>query len=512
MEQKTADHSPYDVLVIGGGINGCGIARDAAGRGFSVYLAEMSDLASGTSSGSSKLIHGGLRYLEHYEFRLVREALAEREVLWRSAPHIISPLRFVLPLRPDLRSAWILRLGLFLYDHLGPRRQLPASKTINLRSDLRGSALGPLCSRGYEYSDCRVDDARLTVLNARDAADRGAVIATRTKVTGARYEDGLWIVTLGEGDADQRQKDVRARMIVNAAGPWIDDVLGQLGTSSPRARNVRLVKGSHIVVTRLFDDERAFVLQNGDGRIVFAIPFERDLTLIGTTDIEYDGDPRNVAISDDEIRYLCDSANAYFSRQISREDIVWAYSAIRPLYDDGASKAQEVTRDYVLRLDDIDGASVLNVFGGKLTTYRRLAEAALSKIEGHLGSRSGPWTANAPLPGGNFPIGRLDVEVGKLRTSHPFLEPQHAQRLVRNYGTLAPEIVGSSSSYPQLGIHFGDDLYEVEVRYLMAREWAMTADDVLWRRTKCGLRTGADEAAVLDGYIRHTMQIAHRGG
>lgn len=503
MEHKTADHFPWDILIIGGGINGCGIARDAAGRGFSVYLAEMSDLASGTSSGSSKLIHGGLRYLEHYEFRLVREALAEREVLWKIAPHIISPLRFVLPLRPGLRSAWMLRLGLFLYDHLGPRRQLAASKTESLPD--RGALL-PRYRRAYEYSDCRVDDTRLTVLNARDAADRGATISPRTKVIGARRADGLWAVTLADQRAPQKRREIRARMIVNAAGPWIDQVLGQTGLSPAPAKNVRMVKGSHIVVTRITDDERAFVLQNSDGRIVFAIPFEQDFTLIGTTDIEYDGDPLDVAISEEEVRYLCDSVNAYFSREIASSDIVWAYSAIRPLYNDGASKAQEVTRDYVLRLDDIEGAPVLNIFGGKLTTYRRLAEAALSKIEERLGPRSRPWTANAPLPGGAFATDGFDAEVRKIRDIYPFLTLQHARRLVRSYGTLTSKILGPATSHHHLGRHFGDDLYEAEVRYLMANEWAMNADDILWRRTKCGLRMSPAEAAALDSYIAHTCQ------
>ncbi|MBN9253027.1 MAG: glycerol-3-phosphate dehydrogenase, partial [Mesorhizobium sp.] len=389
-----------DIVIIGGGINGCGIARDAVGRGFSVLLAEMNDLASGTSSGSTKLIHGGLRYLEFYEFRLVREALMEREVLWRNAPHIIWPMRFVLPYAEGLRPAWLLRLGLFLYDHIGGRKLLPATKTLDMHTDPSGKPLKRLFSKAFEYSDGWVNDARLVALNARDAADKGADIRVRTKVVSARRDDKVWTVTLEDTHTGVRE-EVTARLLVNAAGPWVDHVLTEAFGRND-VHNVRLVQGSHIVVPKKFDDPRAYFFQNKDGRIIFAIPYEEDFTLIGTTDQDYPGDPHDVKISDAEIDYLCAAASEYFAEPVKREDIVWTYSAVRPLYDDGASKAQEATRDYVLKSEE-GGAPLLNAFGGKITTYRRLSEAMLEKIEGFLGKRGKPWTAVAPLPGGDFP-------------------------------------------------------------------------------------------------------------
>ncbi len=487
-----------DIFVIGGGINGCGIARDAVGRGYSVFLAEMNDLASGTSSGSTKLIHGGLRYLEYYEFRLVREALMEREVLWKGAPHIIWPMRFVLPHHRGLRPAWLLRLGLFLYDHLGGRKLLPPTRTLDMRSDAAGRPLKPLFRRAFEYSDCWVNDARFVVLNARDAADRGATIRTRTKVTRAERTDDHWTLTL---EADGAVETVKARLLVNAAGPWVDEVLSDaLGHND--AHNVRLVQGSHIVVRRKFDDPRAYFFQNTDGRIIFAIPYEDEFTLIGTTDRDYDGDPGQVAISDDEIGYLCDAASEYFSEPVRREDIVWTYSAVRPLYDDGASKAQEATRDYVLTAEGGDGkAPLVNVFGGKITTYRRLSESTLEKIEAFLGRRSGPWTAEAHLPGGDFAVSNFDGEVARLMQDYPFLDRGHARRLFRLYGTRARRILGNARSEADLGRHFGADLYEIEIRYLVENEWALTADDVLWRRTKRGLRLTRQEAGAVADFM-----------
>ncbi|KQZ99702.1 glycerol-3-phosphate dehydrogenase [Mesorhizobium sp. Root157] len=497
----------HDILVVGGGINGCGIARDAAGRGFSVLLAEMNDLASGTSSGSTKLIHGGLRYLEFYEFRLVREALMEREVLWRNAPHIIWPMRFVLPYAEGLRPAWLLRLGLFLYDHLGGRKLLPATKTLDMRGDPAGKPLKPLFSKAFEYSDGWVNDARLVVLNARDAADRGADIRTRTKVVSAHRENELWAVTLEDGRTGARE-EVKARLLVNAAGPWVDHVLSEaLGRND--VHNVRLVQGSHIVVPKKFDDPRAYFFQNKDGRIIFAIPYEEDFTLIGTTDQDYPGDPHDVKISDAEIDYLCSAASEYFAEPVTRADIAWTYSAVRPLYDDGASKAQEATRDYVLKAEEGEaGAPLLNAFGGKITTYRRLSEAMLEKIEGFLGKRGKPWTANAPLPGGDFPATGFVAEVTKLRNAYPFLDPHHARRLVRLYGTRAHGLLGRAKSIVELGQHFGADLYEAEVRYLVANEWAVTAEDVLWRRTKRGLRLTSDQSSALDLFMR-TLSNRH---
>ncbi|MDW6023099.1 glycerol-3-phosphate dehydrogenase [Mesorhizobium sp. BAC0120] len=495
MDQSTI----HDIFIIGGGINGCGIARDAAGRGFSVYLAEMDDLASGTSSGSTKLIHGGLRYLEHYEFRLVREALKEREVLWRMAPHIIWPLRFVLPYAEGLRPAWLLRLGLFLYDHIGGRKLLPKTRTLDMSEDPAGKPLKPLFSKAFEYSDCWVNDARLVVLNARDAADRGAVIRTRAKVVSARTEGDHWLVDVEDvwsGEIEQ----VRARMIVNAAGPWVDHVLaGALGHD--HVHNVRLVRGSHIVVPKKFEDPRAYFFQNKDGRIIFAIPYEDDFTLVGTTDQDYDGDPTKVVISEAEIRYLCDAASEYFSNPVRPDDIVWTYSGVRPLYDDGASKAQEATRDYVLKVDTRGGMPLVNIFGGKITTYRRLSEQMLEKIEDLLGRRGRPWTAHAALPGGDFSVTGFEEEVGGLKRSYPFLDMKLARRLARLYGTKARVLLGLAKSEADLGRRFGADLYEAEVRYLMAHEWAATAEDVLWRRTKRGLRLNRQEAAGLDEFM-----------
>ncbi|MBD8893770.1 glycerol-3-phosphate dehydrogenase [Roseibium litorale] len=492
----------FDLIVIGGGINGTGIARDAVGRGASVLLAEMGDLAGATSSASTKLIHGGLRYLEYYEFNLVRKALKEREVLWRAAPHIAWPLRFILPHHKDLRPAWLLRLGLFLYDHLGGRKLLPATKTVRLDKPPFSSGLKSLFRRGFEYSDCWVDDARLVALNARDAADRGAEILTRTKCISARRENGHWSVTL-ENTATGEQRLVTAKVLVNAAGPWVASMLsGVAGVN--RSSNVRLVKGSHIVVPRLFDHDRCFIFQNGDGRIIFAIPYETDFTLIGTTDVDYQEEPGKVAISKDEIDYLCRSVSEYLETPVKPEDIVHTYSGVRPLYDDGAKDAKAATRDYVLELDggDAGNPALLSVFGGKITTYRKLAEHVLEKLEPFLPFKNGPWTAYAPLPGGNFPVLAFNEEVQKLRDAFPFLAASHATRLVRAYGTDARMILDGVSSPAELGRNFGHDLYEDEVLWLVGREWARTAEDILWRRSKLGLRVSKDEADALDGFLK----------
>jgi glycerol-3-phosphate dehydrogenase len=494
----------HDIIVVGGGINGCGIARDAAGRGYKVLLAEMNDLAGGTSSGSTKLIHGGLRYLEHYEFRLVREALKEREVLWANAPHIIWPMRFVLPHHKGLRPAWLLRLGLFLYDHIGGRRLLPATRTLDMTADPAGKPLKPLFARAFEYSDCWVDDARLVVLNAVDAVAKGATVLTRTAVTSASRENGVWVVQLRDM-ASGKMRTERARMIVNAAGPWVDAVLGNvIRRNHPHA--VRLVQGSHIVVRKKFDDPRAYFFQNQDGRIIFAIPYEDDFTLIGTTDRDYEGDPKDVAISEAETDYLCAAASEYFAEPVRREDIVWTYSGVRPLYDDGASKAQEATRDYVLKVDGgKDEAPILNIFGGKITTYRRLAEAALDKVTALIGRKGPEWTRNASLPGGEFAVEGYESEVAVLLRDYPFVETKLARRLIRLYGTRARTILGAASSVGDLGRHFGAGLYECEVRYLMAQEWAVSAEDVLWRRTKLGLRLSKDEARALDTFMQDEL-------
>ncbi|WP_313196257.1 glycerol-3-phosphate dehydrogenase [Shinella zoogloeoides] len=498
-----------DIFVIGGGINGCGIARDAAGRGYSVVLAEMKDFASGTSSASTKLIHGGLRYLEHYEFRLVREALMEREVLWAMAPHVIWPMRFVLPFQKGgLRPAWLIRLGLFLYDYIGGRKLLPATATLDLAKDPAGAPLKKLFRKAFEYSDGWVDDARLVVLNARDAADRGADIRTGTKVVTARRENGHWNVET-ENVATGDRETVRARMLVNAAGPWVDKVLSSAFGRND-VHNVRLVQGSHIVVKKKFSDPRAYFFQNPDGRIMFAIPYQEEFTLIGTTDRDYQGDPRDARISDEEIDYLCASASEYFADPVKREDIVWTYSGVRPLFDDGASKAQEATRDYVLKVEGGDGqAPLLNIFGGKLTTYRRLAESALEKIGDAIGEKGECWTARSRLPGGDFAVDGFDAEVKGLVAQFPFLAPAHARRLVRLYGTRAKAMLEGAKTVDDLGRHFGSDLYEREVRWLMKEEWARHAEDVLWRRTKRGLHLTAAEAAALEDYMAAARAAPH---
>ncbi|WP_047466390.1 glycerol-3-phosphate dehydrogenase [Rhizobium rhizogenes] len=494
----------HDIFVIGGGINGCGIARDAVGRGYKVALAEMNDFASGTSSGATKLIHGGLRYLEHYEFRLVRESLMEREVLWAMAPHIIWPMRFVLPYhKGGIRPAWLIRLGLFLYDHLGGRKLLPATATLDMKTDQAGKPLKSLFTKAFEYSDGWVDDARMVVLNARDAADRGAMIMPRTKVTSARRDGTIW--TIETQDTVTGEKHVfKSRMLINAAGPWVDHVLSD-AFGNNQAHNVRLVQGSHIVVRKKFDDPRAYFFQNPDNRIIFAIPYEQDFTLIGTTDRDYKDDPKDVRISEEETAYLCNAASEYFKEPVRPEDIVWTYSAVRPLYDDGATKAQEATRDYVLKVEGAEGqAPLLNVFGGKLTTYRRLSEHALEKIGEAIGLKGTPWTAKSSLPGGDFPAKGYEAEVVKLKARYPFLADPHARRLVRRYGTRAIMILGNAKALTDLGRNFGSDLYEAEVRYLMAHEWAYTAADVLWRRSKKGLYLSKDQAAALDDYMAGT--------
>jgi glycerol-3-phosphate dehydrogenase len=498
----------YDLAIIGGGINGCGIARDAAGRGWSVLLCEMADLGSGTSSRSTKLIHGGLRYLEHFDFRLVRESLAEREVLWRIAPHIVRPMRFVLPHREGARPAWMLRVGLFLYDHLGGRERLPGTRVLDLREDPAGLPLQPgAFTTGFEYSDCWVDDARLVVLNARDAANRGAVIRTRTRVITAVRTHDAWHVQTEEAGTG-RQVTVAARALVNAAGPWVEEVLRtRIGTGV--RGHVRLVEGAHIVVPRLFDHDRAYLLQNPDGRVVFAIPYDHDLTLIGTTDRDYHGDPAATQAATQEIAYLCDTVSAAFAKGVAPSDVVWAYSGVRPLFDDGASDAKSASRDYVLELDAAkDSPPLLSIIGGKITTYRRLAEAALEQLSPHLPQRVGEaagWTGTTALPGGEFEAGQDEALATRLARSFPFLGIAHSSRLARAYGTRAWTLLGKAKSMAGLGQGFGATLTEAEVRYLIEHEWARTAEDIAWRRTKLGLRLSPDETATLDAWMReHT--------
>jgi len=491
----------YDIAIIGGGINGCGIARDATGRGLTVYLAEQNDLASATSSASTKLIHGGLRYLEHYEFQLVRESLRERETLWAIAPHLIAPLRFVLPHQKGLRPAWLIRLGLFLYDHLGGRKLLSASRSIRLRSSEIGAPLKPSFDKAFEYSDCRVDDARLVVLNAMDAASQGAHIHVQTRVTKAARVDGQWSVET-KNETTGETETIRAKILINASGPWVSEMVETIDAVSS-ASAAKLVKGSHIVVPALFSHDKAYIFQNPDNRIIFAIPYEQDFTLIGTTDVDYDGDPAIASISDDEVDYLCRAASEYFTDPISPSDVVWQYCGVRPLYDDGTASAQKATRDYVLDLDDTgDGQAVaLNIFGGKITTYRRLAEDALKKLTPWLPQNTGTWTINSPLPGGDFPVQGLGDLTDQLCHAYPALDASLVTRLARSYGTRARTMLGDRKATANLGIHFGADLYACEVAYLMAHEWALCAEDVLWRRSKLGLHFSAQETRGLEYWM-----------
>ncbi len=502
-----------DIAIIGGGINGAGIARDAVGRGWSVFLCEQNDLGSATSASSTKLVHGGLRYLEYYEFRLVRESLMEREVLWNIAPHIIWPLRFVLPHHKGLRPAWLLRLGLFLYDHIGGRKRLPPTRSVRLDTDVVGKPLKPIYHRAFEYSDCWVEDSRLVVFNARDAADKGAEICSRTRCVSGDRKGGIWRVTVQDTETGEN-RTIRARALVNAAGPWVSDVLGGVLRSNTRA-TVRLVQGSHIVVRRLYDHDRCYIFQNADNRIFFAIPYERDFTLIGTTDLDYTGDPKAVCISEAEIAYLCAGASEYFVKPVTPDMVVWTYSGVRPLFDDGASKAQAATRDYVLTLDAPEGqAALLSVFGGKITTFRRLAEAALEKLAPHLPAATAQpagWTGKVKLPGGDFPINGFEAEVAGLRRDFPFLAASLASRLIRAYGTKARDLLGDARDSADLGRVLGADLTEAEVRYLARAEWARHAEDIVWRRSKLGLRMDAAQIAdverVLQGVV-HAPLVA----
>ncbi len=500
------DDATYDLLIIGGGINGAGIARDAAGRGLKVILCEQSDLASATSSASSKLIHGGLRYLEHYEFRLVREALAEREILLRIMPHISHPMRFVLPHNASLRPAWMIRIGLFLYDHLARRSRLPGSRQIDLRTVPEGAPLKDGYRKGFVYSDCWVDDARLVVLNAMDAAERGATILTRIRFLNAQREKDHWLATIASEDGQSHT--IQARAIINAAGPWAGQVqntiLGGRGDN-----HLRLVQGSHIVVPKLYAGSHAYILQNADKRIVFVIPYEDRFTLIGTTDVAYAGDPGNVRISDAEISYLCSSVSSYFSSQVEPEDVVWSYSGVRPLYDDAAADPSSVTRDYILELSgDRQEAPLLTIFGGKITTYRRLAEHALQKLSPFIATGTGEWTGTVPLPGGDFPDGDLGAFVSTFRARHPWLPEKVALRYARSYGTHSNLVIGNSQSLADMGADLGAGLYEREAEYLVAHEWAREADDILLRRTKLALHGGPEIVRAVEQWLADHRQDA----
>ncbi|HLP70844.1 MAG TPA: glycerol-3-phosphate dehydrogenase [Rhizobium sp.] len=490
----TNETGMIDVFVIGGGINGAGIARDAAGRGLKVVLCEKDDLAEGTSSRSGKLVHGGLRYLEFYEFRLVREALIEREVLLNAAPHIIWPMRFVLPHSPEDRPAWLVRLGLFLYDHLGGRRKLPGTRTLDLHRDPEGTPILERYKRGFEYSDCWVDDARLVVLNALGAADKGAEVLTRTAAVSARREKGAWTVTTRNSISGETRQ-FRARCMINCAGPWVSDIIGRVA-GSKSTRNVRLVKGSHIIVPKWWSGSHAYLVQNHDKRVIFINPYEGDKALIGTTDIAYEGRAEDVQADESEIEYLIKAVNRYFKEKLRRSDVIHSFSGVRPLFDDGKGNPSAVTRDYVFDLDETGGVPLLNVFGGKITTFRELAERGLARLRHVFPAMGGDWTADQPLPGGDMPQADFETFLNELRSAYPWMPRPLALHFARLYGTRARDVVGSATSLAGLGRHFGDRLYEAEVRYLVANEWAMTAEDILYRRTKhCLHLTEAEKTA-----------------
>lgn len=514
------EQTPYDLFIIGGGINGCGIARDAAGRGLTVGLAEMNDLASATSSASTKLFHGGLRYLEYFEINLVRHALEERETLLNAMPHISWPMRFVLPYHKDMRfeggtptsrilnlvmpwtrgrrPAWLIRFGLFLYDNLGGRKTLPGTKTISLDDTAEGAPLQPQFHKAFEYSDCWVEDSRLVVLNARDAEDRGAKIMVRTKVISAARQDDLWEITTESTDGEIRTH--RAKMLVNAGGPWVGDIIQQK-VHVNSSEGVRLVRGSHIVTKQLYDHDKCYFFQGTDGRIIFAIPYETDFTLIGTTDADHPEPDLKPECTAEERDYLLKFANGYFKHQLTADDVVWTYSGVRPLYDDGASSAAAATRDYILKVEAKGGAPILNIFGGKITTYRKLAEDALAKAAPFFPDLKDNWTAGVSLPGGDFAVGDVDKLIDRLRTDHPFLDYKWARRLIRAYGTEAWDMLGAARDAAALGTHFGATLSEAEVRWLMTHEYAQTAQDVLWRRSKLGLRLSPEEAETLERWM-----------
>lgn len=502
------EHEMFDLMVVGAGVNGAGIARDAAGRGLRVALCEQGDIAEGTSSRSGKLVHGGLRYLEYYEFRLVREALKEREVLLANAPHIIWPMRFVLPHDTSLRPAWMIRAGLFLYDHLGGLKRLPKSRGLDLRRDPEGRPLKKSYRKGFEYSDCWVEDARLVLLNVRDAVDRGARFMARTRCTGAKRVGGRWIVDLQNVLTGERTS-LSCRALVNAAGPWVDQMLGTT-TANDGRQHVRLVKGSHIVLPKFYQGSQAYLLQNTDRRVIFVNPYEGDYLLVGTTDIPYEGDLARVEADASEVDYLCDTLNRYFRTAVSARDVVWSFSGVRPLYDDSNANPSAVTRDYVFDLSD-DGAGqavLLSIFGGKITTYRRMAEHALQRL-GEYFPRMGPaWTAHAPLPGGDIDNADFDSFMDGLASEYPWLPRAVLLHYGRYYGTLTGKLLQGATRMEDLGQHFGAGLYEREARFDIEHEWACTADDILWRRTKWGLHLSQAEREAFGQWMEEISATA----
>jgi glycerol-3-phosphate dehydrogenase len=500
--QKSVDTSIcYDLFIVGGGINGCGIAADASSRGLGVALCEQSDLASATSSASSKLIHGGLRYLEHYEFRLVREALAEREILLSKAPHLIKPLRFVLPHRPHLRPAWMIRTGLFMYDHLTRRNQLPASKSLKLLGDASNNPLQSSINRAFEYSDCRVDDARLVISNAMSAQEHGAHIMVKTRCISAKRENGLWQICLQNLQSGEH-RTISAKALVNAAGPWAQRFIeDHLKTQSPR--QIRLIKGSHFVTKKLYQGDQAYILQNEDQRIVFVIPYNDDFTLVGTTDKAFNGDPKEVRMDDDEERYLLDIVNAHFKQNITSDNVLWRYAGVRPLCDDESSSPSAMTRDYTLELqtNQENQAPLLSIFGGKITTYRRLAEAALKSLKPYFPALPDSITEHSILPGGEIGDTPFDIWSVLVQQQYEWLDSDICKRLCNAYGARIHQLLSGCAGMSQLGQHFGAGLYQREVDYLITYEWATTADDIIWRRSKLGLRLSTPQVNQLQNYL-----------
>lgn len=504
------NNETYDLVIVGGGINGAGIAADAAGRGLSVYLCEQKDFASATSSASSKLIHGGLRYLEHYEFRLVKEALKEREVLLEVAPHLVKPMRFILPHQPHLRPAWMIRSGLFLYDHLGKREKLQGSHKVKFRGE---SSLDDKIKKGFEYADCWVDDARLVVANLLSAQENGAVIRNQTRCIDAKREDGLWHCLMEEIAMDgtpleggkNKQYTIKAKALVNAAGPWVASFIkDQVETKSPYG--IRLIKGSHIVVPRIHNGDEAFILQNEDQRIVFVIPYLDKYSLVGTTDVEYKGDPAKVAISSEEVDYLLAVTNKHFKRQLTPADLIWTYSGVRPLCDDESDNPSAITRDYTLAMTEPESAPLLSVFGGKITTYRKLAEAAMEKLAPYFPDMGAAWTKTKALPGGNFPHGKAQFKL-MLEERYPWLRQDTINRYADAYGTLAMKFLDTVRSPEDMGTHFGHGLYSCEVDYLVRNEWVTSAKDLLWRRTKLGLFLDHQQQNHLNYYLEKHYHI-----
>lgn len=504
MHKDNNKDEKVDLLVIGGGINGCGIARDAAGRGLKVALCEKDDLASHTSSASTKLIHGGLRYLENYDFLLVRHSLKEREVLLQSAPHIIWPLRFILPYHQGLRPRWLLRLGLFLYDYIGGRKRLPPSKGVKLRKHVAGGFLKSGFTHAFEYSDCGVQDARLVILAARDAASRGANIMTHTACVGLTRHEQHWTAVLKQNNTGKTQS-ITTRAVVNASGPWVDKTL-QLYNKQPTGRSIRLVKGSHIIVKKIFDHAYPYIFQHHDGRILFAIPFEQDFTLLGTTDHDYQGDPDKVKIDQQEIDYICNAISHYADKPVTPEQFIWSYSGVRPLFDDSSDNSSKISRDYALELDR-KGAAIVTVYGGKITTFRQLSEQVVDLLQSPLNITQPAWTEHSFLPGGDIQHADFDQFLSDCKIKYAWLDEAMVLDYCRNYGTMIDDILEDCKQTKDLGEYFGGGLYACEVIFLIENEWAQSCDDILWRRTKKGLRLSADEVENLKQWLtKHSTQ------